>query len=165
MSGWSWIKDSDVSDVVEVVLLHEVLEPDRAGSDSDRVAVEIGEVVDGGVGVDHDGLGVSLHGGSDGYEWKPLGDGDEDSVGGGHGEVGTTAGDELVADHERPAGSDGDVQTLLLVVALEEGGVKAAVLGLRVPVGLEGDVEESVRRCWLFTGREKEENSGAEQDE
>ena len=62
----------NLADVVQVIAEGDVLEPGGAGLRGDSVTVEILEVVDGRVFVDHDGLWVVLHGGGDGDQRQPV---------------------------------------------------------------------------------------------
>ena len=47
--------------------------------------------------------------------------------------------------HLRPARHDGDVEPVLAIGAVDQRLVEAAVLGLRHPVGAEGDLVEGLR--------------------
>ena len=49
----------------------------------------------------------------------------------------------LLDRNVRAAGLDADVEALVLVIALHQRGIEAAVLGLRIPVGLQRDLRES----------------------
>jgi len=78
-----------------------------------------------------------LHGGGYGYQRVAVGYGFQGAVGGAHPKLGCAYGYLLVRDGVLAAGLDGYVEAFVLVVVLYQGGVEAAVFGLRVPVGLQ----------------------------
>ncbi len=110
----------------------------------DGVAFEIVEVVDGRVCVDHDGLGVVLHGGGDGDERQAIGVPLEDLVAGAEADVGLAGGDELRDAAVLGQRQQGDVEAFGFVVAEHLRGEEAAMLRLGVPVELQADRGEAV---------------------
>lgn len=137
----------DFAGIFEVVTANDVFEPGGAGFDGDGVAIEILKRAHGRIGMEQDALRIALHGGADGDQWFALRIAFENMVGGAHSKLRSANGDLLLGDVHRSAGENGDVETFLTVVALEQRIVKATVFGLRVPVCLETDGDEAGGGC------------------
>ena len=100
--------------------------------------------------MDHDGLGIVLHGCGDGDDGKAVGIPFENGVTGAEAEVCLAGGDKLDGAAVLGQWQEGYVEALGFVIAQELGGEKAAVLGLGVPIELEAHRGEAVVGCRLI---------------
>ncbi len=77
--------------VFQMVFADDVAEPGGSGLCGDGVAFEVGEGLDRRIFVNHDSLGIVLHGCADGHERQAVGDSFEDLIAGAEAEVRATA--------------------------------------------------------------------------
>ncbi len=122
-----------------MVALYQIGEPGVAGLDRDGVAVEVGEGADGRVLVNHNPLGVALHGGGYGYERLAVGHRLQGPIRRSHTKLCRAHRHLLFDDRIRTARLDGNVESLFLVISLGQCSVETTMLGLRVPVRLQSD--------------------------
>jgi hypothetical protein len=98
---------------------------------------QVFEIADGRVLVDHDGLGIVLHGGRDSDQGKAIRIPVEDLVTGAQAEVGVAGGHHLRRAAVLRQGKHCDVETLGFVVAEHLRCKETALLGLRIPIELQ----------------------------
>src|ERR1700693_3823938 len=83
---------------------------------------------------------IALHWGGDCHERLAIGDGFKHFIRGAHAKL-CSARSYLLLDGEiGPSRLNRDVEPLLFVVALHKGGIENAMLRLRIPVGLQGQL-------------------------
>src|SRR5580704_12433742 len=102
----------------------------------------------------HDRLRISLHGRSHGYERHPIAHGFQDIIRGTHGELDGAYGNFLAGVDVGTSGKNPHIQTFVFVEPTNLRVVKAAVLRLRVPVGLQGYRDEPAGG-WLLLAAPK----------
>ena len=146
--------DLDVLLRIEAVLRERreqlVLVP--AEPDPDLLALELRDLVEAAVlprHLGHPRAGEDLR---DVDEVLPLVTGREQAVEPVDAELGLSAEDDLLGDDVRPAGPDRDVEALVLVETLVDGGVVAGELRLDDPLALEGDRCQLLRSAWCVVG-------------
>ena len=147
----------NLTDSFQLITLDQKIEPRRCSeADRDCVTLQILKPMNRRILMHHEGLRIVLHGRGHRHQGYSISYGLQHVIGRGHLELRRAYGDLLIGVDVRTSREDGYVQTLVFIVATKERVIKATMLWLGIPVGLQSHWREPAR-CWLLSAAPEHE--------